>query len=130
MAKATKKKAAKVKDETVSSASIDTGKYEYGRVKYRDKDGKTKVSRGNLDAVALAMLGMGPKELDRVVKDNKLEDKVAKARTLNAGQFRMSIGNSLRAIVRAGEAVTIGDHTIKKLDQRVALPEGAERIAA
>jgi len=129
MAKATKKKAAK-KDDTVSSASIDTGKYEYGRVKYRDKDGKTKVSRGNLDAVALAMLGMGPKELERVVKDNKLEDKVAKARTLNAGQFRMSIGNSLRAIVRAGEAATIGDHTIKKLDQRVALPEGAERLAA
>jgi len=127
MAKAIKKKAA---NNTVSSASIDTGKYEYGRVKYKDKDGKTKVSRGNLDAVALAMLGMGPKELERVVKDNKLEDKVEKARKLNAGQFRMSIGNSLRATVRSGEAVTIGEHTIKKLDQRVALPEGAERLAA
>jgi len=126
--RATKKKAAK--DDTVSSASIDTGKYEYSRVKYKDKDGKTKVSRGNLDAVAIAMLGMGPKELERVIKDNKLEDKVAKARTLNAGQFRMSIGNSLRATVRSGESVTIGEHTIKKLDQRVALPEGAERIAA
>jgi hypothetical protein len=130
MAKATKKKAAKAKDETVSSSTIDTGKYEYGRVKYKDKDGKSKISRGVMDAVAIAMLGMGPTELDKVVKKNSLEDKVAKARGGNPGQFRMAVGNSLRAKVRAGEVALIGDHEVKKLDQRVALPEGAERVAA
>lgn len=102
---------------------VDREKYNYDRVKTTDpKTGKTRTSYGNGDAVAKAMLGLDEKQLERVVRTNKLIDKIGTPeKATNIGLYRMALGNSLRAMVRRGEPVTIGEHTIKRLDQKVAI---------
>lgn len=103
--------------------------YEYETTKVTGADGKTRTSRGNGDSVARAMLafvaasGDTQKALAKVVKDNKLGDKYDVAKSDNLGLLRMAIGNTLRAMVRAGTPVQIGEVLVKTLEQRVALPE-------
>lgn len=104
------------------SGIIDRDKYNYERVQYADpKTGKRRSSYSNGDAVATAMLGIDQKGLEKVMRDNGLKEKLGKhvESAANPGQFRMLLGNSLRAMVKRGEEVTIGDHVIKKLDQKI-----------
>lgn len=105
------------------TATIDASGYDYGTVKVKDKSGKTRASTGNGDAVQRAMLRhvAAGKTLEQVIRANKLTQEPAKYD--NQGLLRMSVGNSLRAMVRRGEHVVIGDVTIKSLEQRVALDE-------
>lgn len=101
---------------------IDRSKYNYERKQYADPEtGKRRSTYSNGDAVANAMLGLSADQLEKVMKDNGLEEKLGKHLTgaANPGQFRMLLGNSLRAKVKRGEPVTIGEHTVKKLDQKV-----------
>lgn len=97
---------------------------EYATTKVKNEDGKTKIARGNGDAVARALIGLDAKALEKVVKDNDLLDKHKGRATsaTNLGLARMSIGNSLRAKVKRGEHVQIGEHLVKKLDQRIVVP--------
>ena len=103
----------------------------YEPIKVRDANGKAKVSRGNGDAVARALISLDAKALNAVVKENGLTDKHKNrvAESPNMGLARMSIGNSLRAMVRRGEHVVIAGLTIKSLDQNVKVP-GIETEAA
>lgn len=105
---------------------IDRSKYEYERTKFVGKDGKVRTSVGKGDAVARAMLGMSEDDLLKCAKANKLSDKIIGHHgNVNPGQFRMFVGNALRAKVKRGEPVTIGKHTIEKLDQKVDIAEPA-----
>lgn len=114
---------AKRKAET---ASIDMSDRDYRRVRVIGKDGRTRHSASNDDAVARAMLTFvaGGGDLDKLVKANKLIEKYpgGSAGYKNPGLFRMSLGGTLRALVRNGTPVQIGSVTIKSLDQRVADP--------
>lgn len=94
---------------------IDRDKYAYNTVRVAGKDGKVRNSTGNGDAVARAMLSVTFDDLPKIIKKNGLPDLKQGS---NPGQFRMIVGNSLRAKVRKGEEVTIGDVVVKKLDQR------------
>lgn len=102
-------------------SKIDRAKYNYETTKVRDKDGKVRHSAGNGDAIASAMLGMTHDDMVATVKANGLNDKMAKHITgaVNTGMFRMALGNVLRGLVRKGTPVTIGAHTVKKLDQKI-----------
>lgn len=117
------------KDKT---AAIDMSAYDYATTKVTGKDGKTISSTGNGDAIQRAFLRFkaAGKDIMQVVRANKLTDKFNPAQYDNAGRFRMSVGNTLRAMVRAGETVTIGDTVVKSLDQKVALPELADAPAS
>lgn len=106
---------------------VDTERYGYDRIAYTDpKTGKTRHSAGNGDAVARAMLGLNSDDLMRIVKKAGLGDKYdGKAgKAGNPGLFRMSLGHSLRALIKAGTPVQIGEHLIKKLDQKVVVSLG------
>ena len=109
------------------SATIDASGYNYETLKVAGKDGKVRHSVGNGDAVqrAMAKLLADAKDtkvaLTKVVKDNKLGEKVDVAKWDNMGLLRMTIGNSLRALVKAGTPVTIGSETVKSLAQRVSV---------
>lgn len=95
---------------------IDRSRYDYSTVRVADpKTGKVRHSTGNGDAVARAMLAITADDLPKLVKKNGLPELKHGS---NPGQFRMIVGNSLRAKVRKGEEVTIGDVVVKKLDQR------------
>lgn len=119
---AKKRKAAAKADGT-----IDASKYDYQTLKVQGRDGKTRHSIGNGDAVQRAMAKYVANAKDtkvalaKVVKDNKLGDKVDVAKWDNMGLLRMTIGNSLRALVKNGTPVTIGDETVKTLAQRIAV---------
>lgn len=118
-----------------ATATIDAGAYDYKTTKVRDKDGRVRHSVSNGDAVAKAMLNFvaAGKDLMQLVRANKLDqDKFNPKRFTNTGMFRMTLGNSLRAMVRAGTAVDIGGTVIKTLNQRVAVEEAktAPRKAA
>lgn len=103
---------------------INRDKYAYERIKTVDRDGKVRHSAGNGDAVARALLSVDYDGLIETMKKNDLWDRLGKhVGSVNNGQLRMFVGNSLRALVRKGTAVVIGEHTVRKLDQRVALPE-------
>lgn len=103
--------------------NIDTGSYDYGVTRVEGKGGKTVRSIGNGDAVQRALLKFyaAGKDIGQVIRANKLKQDPAQYD--NAGLLRMSVGNSLRALVRNGTHVTIGDVTVKSLEQRVALDE-------
>lgn len=103
------------------SEAIAAG-YDYGTVKIRNKDGSLRTSRGSGDAVAKAMLiavaaGMMAKQI-ATANDVKMVQG-----DRNEGLFRMAVGNSLRAKVRAGEKVKIGSITVTKLSQKVDMPK-------
>lgn len=114
------------KKNDTPAAMIDRGRYDYERVKFRDPStGKIRHSAGNGDAVARAMLGLNVGQVVHTAMTAGLDELVSKhsdKRTSNPGQFRMIVGNALRALVRKGTSVQIGDHLVKKLDQKVALP--------
>lgn len=100
---------------------IDRDKYDYQPVRYTDAAGKTRHSAGNGDALARALLGLDLEAVIKVAKANGLDDLVKKHqsnKTVNAGQFRMILGNALRALVRKGEEVAVNGTVIKKLDQK------------
>lgn len=103
---------------------IDRSKYDYQTTRVIGKDGKVRHSAGNGDAIARALLGLAHDEIVRVIKQNGLQDKLGKhIDQVNPGQLRMFVGNSLRGMVRRGEAVTVGKHVIKSLDQHVEVDE-------
>lgn len=108
---------------TDTKMRIDTEKYKYGRTKVRDKAGKVRHSATNGDAVAKAMMGLTVPQVVDVMNANGLQRFAAYATEKNPGQFRMTIGNSLRGMVRKGTAVTIGPHRIEKLDQNIPVSE-------
>lgn len=114
--------------ESERAGFIDPSRYT--RTTFTDpKTGKPRHSAGNGDAVATALLHVPNEKLDTVARKNGIEGFVGKE-FVNPGQRRMALGNRLRAAVRRceakeGEPVTIGEHEIKKLDQRVPLPEAS-----
>lgn len=93
---------------------MNSEKYKYERTKFLDADGKVKHSASNGDAVARAMMLISSDDIQGVIEANSLLMKEHK----NPGLLRMAVGNSLRAKVRKGEPVTIGEYTVKKLDQK------------
>ncbi len=96
---------------------------QYNTVTYVDPEtGKTKTSRGSCDAVALALLTVKKSDYDGVAKANDLSEKFNREYP-NAGQMAMALSNMLRAKVKRGEPVKIGEHTVKKLDQVIKLPK-------
>lgn len=106
--------------------TIDMSDRDYRRVKVVGEDGRSRHSAHNDDAVARALLTFitAGGDLDKVLKDNKLGDIYPKGRRGfgNAGLFRMTLGGSLRALVRSGTPAKIGDIVVKTLEQRVADP--------
>lgn len=128
MAKMTGKRKKAAAAETLA-VGIDHSKYE--RTRFTDpKTGRARSSVSNGDAVARAMMHLvGEDAIDTCARRNKLKDEVADKKFPNPGMKRMALGNRLRAMVRKGEAVTIGAHEVKTLLQRVPLPEGGEAKA-
>lgn len=118
----------KVQTEPVSTLA-GLAEREYATTKIVGSDGKTRHSKSNDDAVARAMLifTAGGGDIAKVIKANGLSDKYDPAKYDNQGLLRMSVGNSLRALVRGGTPVTVGDITVKTLEQRIALPESVEK---
>lgn len=110
---------------------IDAAKYDYDRIKVRDKSGKLRYSAGNGDAVAKAMLlhKASGGSLAGVIRDNGLTAKFKGRDASNEGLMRMSVGVALRALVRHGTPIKIGHLTVKSLKQTIALPK-AETVAA
>lgn len=108
------------------SKSIDMSGRDYRRVRVTHKDGSSRHSAHNDDAVARAMLTFVASggDLDRIVRDNKLTDKYPKGAKgyANPGLFRMTLGGTLRSLVRHGTPVKIGAIVVKTLEQRVADP--------
>lgn len=108
-----------------ATTTIDASKYGYKASKTTDKAGKVVRSVGNGDAVqkAMTVFRASGKDIGQVIRANKLPQDPKQYD--NHGLLRMAVGNSLRAKVRAGEPVTIGDITVKTLSQRVSLEGGA-----
>ncbi len=108
------------------SNSIDMSGHSYRRVRVVGADGRSRHSATNDDAVARAMLtfAIGGGDWDKVIRDNKLTEKYPKGAKgyANPGLFRMTLGGTLRAKVRAGTPVKIGTIIVKTLEQRVADP--------
>jgi hypothetical protein len=106
-------------------ATVDASAYDYKTLKVRGKDGKLRHSIGKGDAVhnALSRVLRDGKDLAQVVRANKLA--LDPKKYANAGMFRMTLGNSLRAMIRNGTPVVIGDVTVKTLTQRVSLEQQA-----
>ena len=122
---------------TEDKKMIDRSRYDYTPTVFKDpKTGKTRRSLGNGDAVARAMLGLDQAALLKVLKANNVDSKIAdKADSVNAGQFRMMVGNALRGLVRKlkdDEVVVIGSHEIRSLDQDIDVdaPEPKEAPTA
>lgn len=106
-----------------SGTVIDTSGYDYTTTRIRnEKTGKIIYSTGKGDAVAKAMLlhRAAGGTTEQIVKANKLK---LEAGNRSPGLFRMSVAGTLRAKVRAGEHMTIGDVVVKSLEQRIAMPE-------
>lgn len=99
----------------------DRNAYKYDRTIVRTTSGRSRHSYTNGDAVAIAMLGLEFEEILDVMHQNGLEDRLEQyADRPNHGQFRMLLGNSLRALIRHGTPVLIGDHVIRSLDQKIS----------
>lgn len=94
---------------------INHDKYQYQRTRIKSDSGAVKTVVSNGDAVARALSYVGTKELDGLVRQHSLPKPKA---TLNAGLRKMSVANSLRALVRGGVPTQIGDYIVKSLDQR------------
>lgn len=122
------RKAKKAKKE---GTSIDMSDRDYKAIRVENKDGTIRHSRGNGDAVAKAMIAYvaGGGDLMAVVKANGLTDKYGQKDFPNQGMFRMTLGNSLRALVRAGTPVKIGKEIVSTLTQRVANPAIKDKAA-
>lgn len=108
-----------------SGSVVDLKKYDYKRVSIRGADGKVRHSAINGDAVAKAMLlavsqGVG---IGEIIKANDLSSKFTIKDAVNPGLLRMSVGGSLRALVKAGTPVKIGKVRVESLKQAVELPK-------
>lgn len=122
------KKAKRARKSAADGLSvIDSSRYKYDVTKVRGSDGRIRHSRSNQDAIANALLVFtsGGGNLSRVVRDNKIGDKMKPHEDKGAGMYRMNLSNILRGLVRNGTPVTIGDVTVKKLDQNVKVPAEA-----
>lgn len=114
---------AKAKKAKKGAASVvDTSRYDYDKIKVRDKSGKVRHSANNGDAVAKALLVhlAGGGTIDQVIKANKLE---VKTKGKNAGLVRMSVGVALRGLINNGTAAKIGKLDVKTLKQPVSVPK-------
>lgn len=115
------------------SASVSTlaslAERDYTKTRVVGHDGRIRHSKSNDDAVARAMLVFtaGGGDIAKVIKANGLGDKYKPEQHDNQGLLRMMVGNSLRALVRAGTPVVIGDVTVKTLEQRVAVPDAVDK---
>lgn len=112
-----------------SASVVDTKKYDYGVIKLRDKSGKVRHSASNGDAVARAMAvhTANGGSLKDVASAN---DIAYKPNGRNPGLIRMSLGVSLRAIVKSGKSVKIGKITVTSLKQKVEVPPVKLKTAA
>lgn len=109
-----------------SQSVVDTKKYQYGRLKVRGADGRVRHSSGTGDAVAKALLVFmaGGGKIGEVIAANDLQAKYrGKVQDANPGLLRMSVGGSLRAIIRDGGTVKIGSMKIASLKQAVEIPK-------
>ena len=105
------------KEEEVSSHASFTAR-DYPAIPYLDAEGKLSHSKGNGDAIHVAMINADVGDLKKVAKAYGFDwDKSS-----NFGLARASLGNALRARVKGGEAVTVNGITVKKLDQKVINP--------
>lgn len=108
--------AGKAKKPTKGDKSVvNHDKYAYTRTRMKSETGAVKVVVSNGDAIARALSYLSTKELDGLVKQHGLPKPKA---SLNAGLRKMSIANSLRALVRGGVPTKIGSHIVRSLDQR------------
>lgn len=101
---------------------VDTDRYEYDKIRVRDKSGKIRHSANNGDAIAKAMLVhlASGGTIEQVIRANKLK---VEAKATNPGLLRMRVGVSLRAIVKGGEPVQIGKQSVKSLKQAIVVPK-------
>ena len=109
---------------TTAKSVVDTSKYAYTPIKFRDKDGKMRQTRGVDDALARALsnhLNAG-KTLKAVAVETKADARLDKDYK-NMGQYRMALGNVLRGILRNGTPVSVGGLVIKSLTQKVVRDE-------
>lgn len=114
---------AKKKSEPAATGERMIDPSQYNTVTYVcPETGKTKTSRGSGDAVSLALLTVKKSDYDDVAKANDVFDKFNKEYP-NTGQMTMALSNMLRAKVKRGEPVKIGEHNVKKLDQQIKLPK-------
>jgi hypothetical protein len=102
----------------------------YARTKIIGSDGKARHSASNGDALARALLiyVAGGGDLTKLAKVNGLQDRISVETLSNQGLARMTLGNMLRALVKRGEPVTVGDLTVKSLDQKVMLPTTVNKV--
>jgi hypothetical protein len=88
------------KKAPIKRAMIDHTRYEC--IKFTGSDGQIHYSRDNGDPLAVAMRGLGIKELHGVAKANGLKGMDPKD-YIGHAQFRMALGLRLRGVVRRGE---------------------------
>ena len=101
---------------TIGGKAVNLDNYE----KVKAPGGGTSYHNG--DAVAEKLAGKSLEDVYAFAAKTLKEDVKAlqkKYEHLNVGMQRMNVGNKLRGLVKKGEHVTIGEHVIKKLDQRV-----------
>lgn len=104
-----------------TSSVIDQGRY--GSTSFSDPaTGRTRATKGSGDAVHLALSLIAFDNLNDVADKNDLQE-YDSAKYPNAGMAKMNLGNKLRARVRKGESVVIGDNTVKRLDQQIKMPK-------
>ena len=109
---------------------IDRDKYDYVKTHRVDSKGKKRTSYGVGDSVGDALAKYAPKleQLRPLLKKNGLPDREP---TSNPGQFRMSVGGSLRAVLRRHEKdpdnnppLKIANLEITSFDQVIPDPPG------
>lgn len=116
MAAKTKKAAKKTAKATTDGAvSIDKAKYGYEAVTREVEGGKKRKSYDNADNVAKALRNKTDAEVEKIAKDNELGDKFKSLSHLNPGMRRMSIGNTLRGIIRKGGKVKVDNKNVASL---------------
>lgn len=84
-------------------------------------DKKPRTGLNNGDAIARALSGLKHEDIVKVAKANRLYDGKYDKHDgkLNNGRFRMLLGNSLRAKVKAKQPVKIKGLVIERLNQRI-----------
>ncbi len=103
----------KVEDKNKSSI-VNHERYHYKRTRIKSPDGAVKTVVSNGDAVARAMSYLSTDDLPKLARAQQVKLSTAK----NAGVRKMALANSLRALVRGGAPVKIGEYVVKTLDQK------------
>lgn len=99
-------------------------KYVYPRIRVRGPDGRIHYSAGAVDAISKAMFGMTYKQLIEVMDQNNLRQRLERHLPKRIGHFKMILGQTLRARVRAGQTVTVRGVRVVELDQPMPWPTG------